>query len=102
MSRTWIWPESDRDHRAQQVSSYWLISIASLVVSSALTGLAADHAPASHAAHLIVVGIAYVGTYGALWFGKFALYQFVVFRRPVAEAAPEGPEGRTLIGDTSS
>lgn len=88
MSRYWIWPEGDRTHVTRQVVVYWLISFVSLVVSSAVTGFAAAHAPAGHVAHLMVVGVAYVGTYGVLWVGKFVLYQLVVFRSTPVSRAP--------------
>ena len=80
MSRYWIWGDAERRHAGRQAVAYWLISIASLVLSSVVTAVAAGHAPAGHGAHLAVVAVAYVGTYALLWFGKFALYQGVLFR----------------------
>ncbi len=104
MSRYWIWPEGDRTHAARQVVTYWLISIVSLVVSTVATGVAAAHAPGDHAARVVVVGVAYVGTYGALWIAKFALYHFVVFRAPSTAAGPDAATGSdaegTLLVDT--
>lgn len=80
MSRYWIWPEADRRRPGRQAAAYWLIAVVSLGVASAATGWAASLAPAGHAAHVAVVGVAYLGTYGALWLAKFALYQTVLFR----------------------
>lgn len=80
MSRYWIWPEADRRRPGRQVVAYWVISIVSLVVSSAVTGVAAANAPGGHEAHLVIVGVAYVGTYALLWVAKFVIYQRLLFR----------------------
>jgi putative flippase GtrA len=86
MSRYWIWPEADRRRVGRQVVLYWAVSVVSLVASSTVTGVAAAEAPAGRLAHVLVVAIAYVATYGALWLAKFAVYQLVLFR-PVLVAA---------------
>jgi putative flippase GtrA len=90
MSRYWIWPEADRRRAGRQVVLYWLVSLVSLVLSSAVTGASAAYAPAGHLAHLVVVAVSYVGTYGLLWMGKFAVYQLALFRPP-PERRLEGP-----------
>jgi putative flippase GtrA len=100
MSRYWIWPEANREHTARQVAGYWLVSLASLVASSAATGVAADYAPAGGVARLVVVGAAYIGTLVVLWLAKLAVYHFVLFRPPpdrdlpsVAAGAEHQPAG---------
>lgn len=80
LSRYWIWPDANRKRAERQVLGYWTIAFASLAASSVGTSVAASHAPAGHLAHLLVVGIAYVGMYGALWIVKFFLYQSTLFR----------------------
>ena len=87
MSRYWIWAEADRAHFGRQASGFFVVSVLSLVISSVLTGVAANHAPRSHAAHVAVVATVYVGVYGLLWVVKFVLYQRVLFRsqRPAAQ-----------------
>ncbi len=93
MSRLWIWPEADRRRPGRQAAGYWMVGLASLALSSLLTGVAAANAPSGRTAHLAVVGIAYIGTYGALWALKFAVYQRFLFRPlapvPVEEDAME-------------
>ena len=86
MSRFWIWPEADRRHPGRQAAGFWVVGVASLVASSLMTGIAAALAPSGHTIHVAVVGVAYVGTYGALWILKFGVYQRFLFR-PVAAAA---------------
>lgn len=80
MSRFWIWPEADRRRPGRQAAGFWLVGLVSLGVSSLLTGIAAANAPSGHAAHVAVAGVAYVGTYGALWLLKFVVYQRLLFR----------------------
>lgn len=88
MSRYWIWPEADRRRPGRQAAGFWVVGLVSLGVSSLLTGVAAANAPPGRVAHVVVVGAAYVGTYGALWLLKFALYQRLLFR-----PAPHAPRG---------
>lgn len=80
LSRYWIWPEADRSGAARQVGLYWVTSAVSLIVSTAGTSLAAAHAPAGHTQHVVVVGVAYVGTYALLWVAKYLVYQRIIFR----------------------
>lgn len=80
MSRYWIWRDADRRRPGRQAVAYWVVSLVSIGMSSLVTGLAAANAPAWRAAHLAVVGLAYIGTYGGLWVGKFAVYQRFLFR----------------------
>jgi hypothetical protein len=76
---------------ARQAGGYWLVSLVSLVSSSAMTGLAADLAPSGGAARLLVVGVAYIGTLLVLWLGKLAVYHWVLFRpQRVTEVPPVG------------
>lgn len=82
MSRYWIWADADRDRPARQAAAYWVISLVSLGVSTGTVAAAGAWAPADHALRLAVVGLVYVGTYGVLWLGKFAVYQWVVFPVP--------------------
>lgn len=93
MSRYWVWPEADRGHAARQAAGYWAVSLVSLVVSSAATGVAAAHAPAAGTPRLVVVGFAYIGTLVILWLAKLAVYHWVLFR-PRRDADPP-PVGAT-------
>ncbi len=90
MSRFWIWPEADRRNPGRQAAGFWVIGIVSLGASSLVTGIAAALAPSGRVAHLAVVGVAYVGTYGALWILKFGVYQRFLFHAPPVGAAADG------------
>ncbi len=93
MSRFWIWPEADRRRPGRQAAGYWVVGLVSLALSSLLTGVAAADAPSGRTAHLAVVGGAYVGTYGALWVLKFAVYQRFLFRPPAPVTVEEQTVG---------
>jgi len=97
MSRYWIWPDADRRHAGGQATAYWVIAIVSLVVSSVVTGAAAAAAPSGHRVHTVIVGVAYVGTYGLLWVIKFAIYQRFLFRAARRAPAPDTPAPDTGI-----
>lgn len=88
LSRYWIWPEAERTGAARQMGLYWITSAVSLVVSTAGTSLAAAHAPAGHADHVVVVGVAYIGTYAVLWIAKYLVYQRLIFRSAARGEAP--------------
>ena len=100
MSRFWIWPEADRRHPGRQAAGFWVVGVASLVASSLMTGIAAALAPSGHTIHVAVVGVAYVGTYGALWILKFGVYQRFLFRpaAAAADAAASAGEGDAGAG----
>lgn len=68
------------------------VSPASLVFSSAARGAPAEQARAERTAHLVVVALVCVGSYGVVWLTRFALYQLVLFR-----AAPSLPS-RIALG----
>ena len=80
LSRYWIWPDANRSRPGRQAAAYWLVSLIGLVLSSAASELAAANAPAGHAAHVAVVATVYIGTYVALWLGKFAVCQGLLFK----------------------
>lgn len=99
MSRYWIWPEADRRHVARQATAYWITALVSLVLSGLGTAAAARLAPPGHTAHMVVVGVCYVGIYGSLWLAKFVLYQGVLFR-PARE--PDTEKVATAGAESSS
>jgi putative flippase GtrA len=80
VSRYWIWPEAERKRPLRQMLTYWIISLFSLITSTAVTSLAAAHAPLSHSIRLVVVGLAYFGTYVVLWLLKYLAYNKLVFK----------------------
>jgi putative flippase GtrA len=91
MSRYWIWPEADRRRPGRQAVAYWVVALLSLGLSSLVTGIAAANAPAGQTAHLVVVGLAYIGTYGGLWVAKFVVYQRFLFRSEPSSTSRGGP-----------
>ncbi len=88
MSRFWIWPEADRRRAGRQATAFWVVALISLGLSSLATGVAAANAPGGRVWHMVVVALAYIGTYGTLWALKFLVYQRWLFRPPPGE--PQG------------
>ena len=77
-----FWPEADRRRAGRQATSFWIVALLSLGLSSLSTGLDAADGPSGGVARLAVVSVAYVGTSGALWVVKFVVYQRYLFRPP--------------------
>ncbi len=88
LSRYWIWPEAERDRVGRQVSLYWITSITSTVCSTVVTKVVATSITLHGIPRASVLGAAFLGTYGALWFAKYAFYHRWLFVRP----APEGTQ----------
>jgi putative flippase GtrA len=85
LSRYWIWHDADRKRVGRQLALYWATSVAALLVTSAATGVIADHAPRG-ALHLPFVGMGYLLVSVVLWVSKFVMYQRVIFSKPAAPA----------------
>lgn len=98
MSRYWVWSEADRRRPGRQAAAFWVVALASLGLSSLLTGVAAGLAPPGHLVHVVVVGAAYVGTYGALWVAKFVVYQRFLFRPAMVATTGEPAADATGLG----
>ena len=92
MSRFWIWPEADRRRPGRQAAGFWVVGVVSLGISSLTAAIAAALAPSGHLVHVAVVGVVYIGTYGALWILKFVVYQRFLFR-PASAVAGRQPPG---------
>jgi putative flippase GtrA len=86
LSRYWIWAEADRRRAGRQFVLYWAITIVGLLASTWVTSQAAAHISGAGAARTALVGLAYLGTYLALWVVKFGLYQRLLFRSSVGPA----------------
>lgn len=80
LSRYWIWAEADRGRPGRQFVLYWGITVLGLLASTWVTSDAAAHIAGQGAGRTALVGLAYLGTYAALWVVKFGLYQRVLFR----------------------
>src|SRR5262249_23488018 len=74
LNRTWAWGKSGKSPFRREVLPFWVISFASLGVSSGAVWLADREANAAHlgrTTHTVVVLMANFVTYGIIWVGKF-------------------------------
>lgn len=79
LSRYWIWPDADRRRVGRQLVLYWVISFASMGLSSFTYGVVADHVPRERIVHIVLLGIAYLVISLVLWVAKYLSYRSFAF-----------------------
>ena len=82
LNRSWAWGKSGRSHFMREVLPFWLIAIVSLVLSTLAVQFAARQAVnvQSKDVKALILLFANFVTYGALWVGKFTLFNKVLFK----------------------
>jgi putative flippase GtrA len=80
LSRYWIWADADRRRAGLQLTLYWAVAAAGMLIAAAATDFMADHATGPHPVRVAEAAAAYLATYGLLWIAKFLVYQRVIFR----------------------
>jgi putative flippase GtrA len=88
LSRYWIWPDAGRDRVGRQVTLYWTTSIISTVLSTVVTKVVAANISMHGTPRALVLGAAFLGTYGALWFAKYVVYHRWLFVGPPPSTEP--------------
>lgn len=96
LNRNWAWQRRGRAHPVKELLPYWASAVAGLLLSIWATHLATRLAPQvshDHTITTVLVGAAYLVTYGVLFVAKFLLFHYVVFtdRRP-RTGPPGDPE----------
>jgi putative flippase GtrA len=82
LNRAWAWQRRGRVHVGREVLLYAVVSLLSLVASSAATEWASREArtvTSDAALRVLLVAGAYVATYGVLFVAKYVLYELVIF-----------------------
>lgn len=79
MSRYWIWSEAARERAGRQVIQYWMTSLVSLMITSAVTGGIAAAAPSAGVEHLVAVGGGFLAINFVCWIAKYVVYQRFIF-----------------------
>jgi len=82
LNRSWAWQRTGRVHVRREIILYAVVSLLSLVASSAATGWANEKAPAvtpNHTLQVLLVACAYIATYGVLFVAKYVIYELVIF-----------------------
>jgi hypothetical protein len=102
MSRYWIWSEAPRARAGRQVAMYWTTSIICIAGTSLATGAVTKLAPPGHHFHLAVAGVAFFLVNVVFWFGKFEVYQRIIFpigqRRARTRDGSSAHESDGLVG----
>jgi putative flippase GtrA len=108
LNRSWAWRRRDRSSLVRDVLPYLAMSLVSLVASTWAVDVAHAHALALGASRLdqdIIVQGVYLGSFVALWFGKFAFMQVVLFGthgRTIDASSPTATLRRAGASETSS
>lgn len=96
-NRRWVWRRTGRGGFPREVVPFWALCLLGLVVSTIVVGrvgaLTALFPPAWRA---VILPLANVATFGALWVVQFALLDRVIFaHRPISGRAAATPDSRT-------
>ncbi len=89
LNRRWTWGKRGRSHLWREVAPFWIVALASLVVSTVVADLAEAQAveiASSRMAQGLIVNAAIIATYGVIWVAKFLLLNVLFV--PVADEAP--------------
>lgn len=77
LNRTWVWGKRGRSHLWKEVLPFWAMALLGLAVSTALVALASRWTDAT-----IVVMLANLTAFGALWVIKYLVLDSVLFGIP--------------------
>ncbi len=83
LNRRWAWKRSGRGSMAREVLPFWIYALVSLVLSTIAVeraGVWADSVALPPGRRTLVIVLANLATYGALWIGQFLLLDRVLFR----------------------
>lgn len=90
LNRNWAWRRRGRAHPGKELLPYWGTAIAGLLLSMWATHEATAFAPRisdDHTVTTVLVGAAYLFTYGFLFVAKFLLFHYVIFTDRSSRAA---------------
>ncbi|HCB36822.1 MAG TPA: hypothetical protein DEP66_01030 [Acidimicrobiaceae bacterium] len=84
LSRRWVWAKRTPHSVAAEIVPFWAYNLAGLAASTVVVAVVAARDDAAVAVH-----VANLTTFAALWLGKFALLDRVLFAQPAGP--PIGP-----------
>ncbi|HUR76335.1 MAG TPA: GtrA family protein [Acidimicrobiales bacterium] len=82
LNRQWVWGRSGRSHLLREVVPFWVLTLVGLLLSTLLAGYAESFAEArsdSRALHTVLVDVASLVAFGALWVLKFVAFNRFMF-----------------------
>jgi putative flippase GtrA len=97
LNRRWVWRKTGKRSLRGEVGPFWILSFAGLALSTLTVSLAAAWAASAGvdgATRTVVIEMASIGTFGALWVAQFVVLDRFLFRR-----APSTP---TLVVGSNS
>ncbi len=81
LNKRWMWAQRKKRSIRNQAIPYFLLSLVGLIISTIAVHVASDATSSStRLLHTMVVEMANVGAYGALWLLQFALCDRILFR----------------------
>jgi len=91
LNRYWAWQKRGRNHLLKEVVPYWALAFLGLVASTVAVDVADDRWGTA-----LAVNAASLFAFGALWLGKFVIFNKVLFvHHP--EDLPPALDGRTGV-----
>ena len=85
-NRHWVWGRSGRSDVVREIVPFWTLSLAGLGASTVAVSVAASTVESwSTSARAIVLPLANLSVFGALWFAQFALLDRVLFKAATEE-----------------
>jgi putative flippase GtrA len=82
LNRRWTWGRTGKSHLWREVVPFWVLAFVGLAFSTVVAGLAEEWAQDLSDRRLLqalVINGSTIGVFGVLWFGKFFLFNKVLF-----------------------
>lgn len=101
LNRKWAWGKTGRGHFWKEVTPFWVMAFIGLVFSTWAAVTAQGFAKHHHylkggPRYSVVVDGAFLGAFGALWIGKFIIFNKILFAHHPDDVTP-ALDGRTGI-----
>lgn len=107
LNRTWTWGKRGKSHPWKEVAPFWIIAFIGMVLSTIAVGIAAHNADAISHAHFvrrIFVQCANFVTYGAIWIGRYVIFNRYLFGANTQQGRvdAEGTDGVRVPGEVEA
>jgi putative flippase GtrA len=94
LNRRWVWGRTGKRSLGAEVAPFWILSFAGLALSTVTVSLAAAWAAGtgvSGVVRTLLIEVANVAAFGALWIAQFVILDRYLFRASPAPIAPLTP-----------
>ncbi len=82
MNRKWAWGKKGKSHLMKEVLPFWALALLGWAFSTVAVwwmGRVAKHDHFSHGVKTFAILAVYIGAFGVLWVGKFAIFNSLMF-----------------------